>query len=245
MAIKTHPCIYFFFSALEYTLLRWLTAIGMTSSSPTLHHSESVPHLPYWPCRNRWSLSVCSICTSGIGVRTSSVLSRGTWILAAMTVSAVPSSSMFVFMTKTGWMLWIRHHPLTQWFPLTCSWFPASLSSYAHVKVTDFLGTPYQSKFMSLYLTSRALLLSFMHTLKCTLSIGSLWRQFEWLLLGLYYVVALSWARISRHKLLLFYLFRRLFNVTLSPPSTLLQGLVDCSELKWCRPSALINGQWV
>lgn len=147
MAIKTHPCICFFFPALEYTLLRWLTAIGMTSSSPTLHHSESVPHLPYWPCRNRWSLSVCSICTSGIGVRTSSVLSRGTWILAAMTVSAVPSSSMFVFMTKTGWMLWIRHHPLTQWFPLTCSWFPASLSSYAHVKVTDFLGTPYQSKF--------------------------------------------------------------------------------------------------
>lgn len=133
----------------------------MTSFSPTLHLSELVPLLPYWPCRNRWSLSVCSICTSGTcSVQASSMLTRRTWILAVMTVSAIPLSSQLVFVTKTGWMLWIRHPPLMRrLFPSPCithvlracwhamlSTQPQWANSRCLSIVTEFLGTPYQSK---------------------------------------------------------------------------------------------------
>lgn len=49
-----------------YSALRWFTVIS-SDLIFTYTSSESVSLLPYWPCRNRWSLSVCSICISGTG----------------------------------------------------------------------------------------------------------------------------------------------------------------------------------
>ncbi len=64
----------------------------MTSSSPKLHLSESVPLLPHWHCRaGDPSLSAPSV------HQTSSILSLRTWILAVMTVSVVPLSLMLGF----------------------------------------------------------------------------------------------------------------------------------------------------
>lgn len=104
----------------------------MTSSSPMLHLSESAPVLPHWPCRNRWSLSVCTICTSGTrSVRTSSTLTPRTWILAVTTLSAKPSFSLLVFVTKTGWLLWIKHPPVLYLLPAPGGWKYCSTCYYA------------------------------------------------------------------------------------------------------------------
>lgn len=66
----------------------------------------SVTQCPLPPGRNRWSLSVCPICTSGTSsVRTSSTQTLRTWDLAVMSVSAIPS------FPETGWKLWIKHPP--------------------------------------------------------------------------------------------------------------------------------------
>lgn len=104
--------VFAFFSALVYTHVE---AINCDLGWPHFHPhfiSESVPLLPSWLCRNRWSLSVGSICTSGTGrVPASSLQTHRTWMLALIPVSARPSS---LLVTKTGWILWIRHRPLTR-----------------------------------------------------------------------------------------------------------------------------------